>query len=72
MRCGWEFFTFGVVVTKDAWAVTFQLAITVDVLNLRVDSMLRRAYTMLHPGLYRYNTQVEIDAAFNALECWCR
>ncbi|MGB8326880.1 MAG: S41 family peptidase [Steroidobacteraceae bacterium] len=31
-------------------------------------AVLRRAYTALHPGLYRYNTPAQIDAAFSALE----
>jgi Peptidase family S41 len=49
-------------------------------LTLRADSMLRaadlqadvavlrRVYAQLHPGLYRYNTPAQMDAAFRALE----
>lgn len=37
--------------------------------GLRADSqILRRAYEQLHPGLYRYNTKPEMDAAFDALD----
>ena len=37
--------------------------------DLQADvAILRRAYETLHPGLYRYNTPVQIDAAFRALE----
>ena len=37
--------------------------------DLRRDvAILRRAYETLHPGLYRYNTPAQIDAAFRALE----
>ena len=31
-------------------------------------AILRRAYTTLHPGLYRYSTPAQADAAFRALE----
>ena len=81
-RAAWLGFTltFGALVTLDAVAAPVQVVTPVNVPSLRADSMLRsadlradvailrRAYTMLHPGLYRYNTPVEIDAAFNALE----
>ena len=37
--------------------------------DLQADvAILRRAYTALHPGLYRYNTPAQIEAAFQALE----
>jgi hypothetical protein len=37
--------------------------------DLQADvAILRRAYETLHPGLYRYNTAAQIDAAFRALE----
>jgi hypothetical protein len=37
--------------------------------DLRADvDILRRAYLTLHPGLYRYNTRAEIDAAFDELD----
>jgi len=37
--------------------------------DLRADvALLRRAYETLHPGLLRYNTPAQIDAAFGALE----
>jgi hypothetical protein len=37
--------------------------------DLQADvAILRRAYETLHPGLYRYNTPAQIDAAFRALE----
>ena len=37
--------------------------------DLQADvAILRRAYTALHPGLYRYNTPAQMDAAFRALE----
>ena len=36
---------------------------------LRADVLvLRRAYEGLHPGLYRYSTRAEMDAAFDALD----
>lgn len=36
--------------------------------DLQADlAILRRAYETLHPGLYRYNTKREMDAAFDAL-----
>ena len=36
--------------------------------DLRADAaILRSAYEQLHPGLYRYNTKVEMDAGFTAL-----
>lgn len=38
-------------------------------LDLQADvTILRRAYETLHPGLYRYNTPAQMDAAFRALE----
>lgn len=37
--------------------------------DLQADvAILRQAFTALHPGLYRYNTPAQIDAAFHALE----
>ena len=37
--------------------------------DLRADvATLRRAYETLHPGLLRYNTPAQVDAAFGALE----
>jgi hypothetical protein len=37
--------------------------------DLRADvAILRHAYTALHPGLYRYNTPAQIDAAFRTLD----
>lgn len=37
--------------------------------SLQADAaILRRAYEALHPGLHRYNTPAQIDAAFRALE----
>lgn len=37
--------------------------------DLQADvAILRRAYETLHPGLHRYNTPAQIDAAFRALE----
>ena len=37
--------------------------------DLRADAaLLRQAYEALHPGLYRYRTKAEIDAAFGRLE----
>ncbi|MBM3728568.1 MAG: peptidase S41 [Acidobacteria bacterium] len=37
--------------------------------DLQADAaLLRRAYETLHPGLLRYNTPAQIDAAFSALE----
>lgn len=37
--------------------------------GLRADvAILRRAFETLHPGLYRYNTPAQMDAAFRALE----
>jgi hypothetical protein len=40
-----------------------------DAAGLRADvAILRRAYEALHPGLYRYNTAAQMDAAFRALE----
>lgn len=30
--------------------------------------LLRRAYTLLHPGLYRYNSEREVDRLFTRLE----
>lgn len=48
-----------VAATQPAWSAT----------DLRGDiSILRRAYTALHPGLYRYATQAEIAARFDRLE----
>lgn len=36
--------------------------------DLQADvALLRRAYETLHPGLLRYNTPAQVDAAFNAL-----
>lgn len=38
---------------------------------LREDAaVLRRAYTELHPGLYRYNTPAEMAARFDRLDAW--
>lgn len=31
-------------------------------------AVLKRAYTELHPGLYRYNTKPQMDASFDALQ----
>jgi acetyl esterase/lipase len=37
--------------------------------DLQADaSVLRRAYETLHPGLYRYRSKAQIDAAFSALD----
>ncbi len=37
--------------------------------DLRADAaVLRKAYEALHPGLYRYNSKPEMDAAFEALD----
>lgn len=41
----------------------------VSAADLQADAaLLRRAYETLHPGLYRYRTPAEIDAAFAALD----
>ncbi|MGB5550707.1 MAG: peptidase S41, partial [Thermoanaerobaculia bacterium] len=41
---------------------------TIPAAGLREDvEIARKAYTSLHPGLYRYNTPEEIEAAFDEL-----
>lgn len=48
-------------------ALTAQTPISVE--DVRVDlAVLRRAYTLLHPGLLRYNTPEQLNAAWDALE----
>ena len=50
-------------------AATLKASSILQAVGLQADvAMLRRAYEALHPGLYRYNTPAQMDAAFRALE----
>lgn len=57
------------VSTPPAAAVTLRAESILRAADLRADvAVLRRAYTALHPGLYRYNTPAHIEVAFRVLE----
>jgi hypothetical protein len=62
----------GLIVTLGVSSTTASQSATdtqIRAADLQADvAILRRAYETLHPGLYRYNTPAEIDAAFRALE----
>lgn len=63
------FFAASSVSTPPAAEVPLRAESILRAADLRADvAVLRRAYTTLHPGLYRYNTPAQMEAAFRALE----
>ncbi len=57
------------VAAAPAAAVTIRAESVLRAKDLQADvSILRHAYGTLHPGLHRYNTPAQVDAAFHALE----
>jgi len=66
----------GLAVSQPASTLSVQPETAAAVLraaDLQADvAILRRAFTALHPGLFRYNTPAQMDAAFRALELECQ